>query len=320
MEDCLQLLHFHLGSQITNIRTIKTALMEAARIYVDLVKRGVGLRYLDVGGGLGIDYDGSQTNFESSVNYTLQEYANDVVYHLDTVCDDADVQHPKIISESGRAIAAHHSVLVFDVLEAADPGTGAVPDEIPEKVDQPIRDLFDAYCEITPRNMRESFHDAQQSLDMANLMFATGHLSLEHRGVGERLFWGICRRVRELTRTLDFVPEELRDLDAVLAATYFGNFSLFQSLPDSWAMKQLFPMMPIHRLNERPGCHAVLGDVTCDSDGKIDRFVNRREIRRTIAVHRLNESPYCLGVFLVARIKRSSVICTTCLGIQMPCT
>jgi arginine decarboxylase len=219
--------------------------------------------------------------------------------HIGAICDEAGVPHPTIVSESGRAIAAHHSVLVFEVLEVADPCGATIPEEVPDDVAQPVRDLFDAHGELSRRNMREAFHDAQQSLEMANAMFSTGHLSLTHRSLAERLFWGICRRVRDMTATLDYVPEELQDLDALLAATYFGNFSIFQSLPDSWAIKQLFPVMPIHRLDERPTAQAIIGDVTCDSDGKIDRFVNRRDVRNSISVHSLNGSPYYLGVFLV---------------------
>ena len=300
MSDCFQLLHFHLGSQITNIRHIKGALIEAARIYADLAQRGLGLRYLDVGGGLGVDYDGSQTNYESSMNYTLQEYANDVIYHVQTVCDDAGVAHPTIISESGRAVAAYHSVLVFDVLDKTESSGGAaLPSDEPADLPQPIQDLIHTFAELNVRNILESFHDAQQALDMAISTFAAGFLPLEQRSLAENLFWAICYRIRQLTEQLEFVPEELQGLDRLLAQTYFCNFSLFQSLPDSWAIKQLFPIMPIHRLQEEPTQQAVLGDVTCDSDGKIDRFVDRRDVRRTLPLHDLNGEPYYLAAFLV---------------------
>jgi arginine decarboxylase len=272
MEDCFKLLHFHLGSQITNIRHIKRALNEAARVYADLVRQGAGLKYLDVGGGLGVDYDGSQTNFESSVNYTLQEYANDVVYHIQTVCDDAQVPHPTILSESGRAIVAYHSVLVFNVLGVSG---------------------------LTIRNVLESYHDAQQALDMAMSLFGGGYLPLEQRCQAENLYWAICRKIQRLMRQMEFVPEELAGLDALMSDTYFCNFSLFQSIPDSWAIKQLFPIMPIHRLNERPTRHAVLGDITCDSDGKIDRFIDRRDVKRSLPLHALNGEAYYLGAFLI---------------------
>jgi arginine decarboxylase len=300
MADCFKLLHFHLGSQIPNIRIVKGALNEAARIYTELVKEGAGLQFLDVGGGLGVDYDGSQTNFESSVNYTLEEYANDVVYHIQTVCDDARVPHPTIISESGRAVVAYHSLLVFNVLGVA----GVDEQEVPkngddEDLEQPLIDLRETYQNLNARNALESYHDAQQALDMALNLFNGGYLPLEQRSQAESLYWTICARLRKLVAQMDEVPEDLQNLDDTLADTYFCNFSLFQSIPDSWAIKQLFPVMPIHRLNEAPTRQAVLGDITCDSDGKIDQFIDRRDVKRTLSLHRFDGSPYYLGVFLV---------------------
>ena len=299
MEDCFKLLHFHIGSQITNIRHIKVALNEAARMYVDLIRHGAGLQYLDVGGGLGVDYDGSQTNFESSVNYTLQEYANDVVFHVLSVCDDAKTPHPNILSESGRAIVAYHSVLVFNVLGTAGPGENNVPTELPESAEQPLWDLMETYKDITQRNMLEAFHDAQQALDMTMQLFGGGYMPLDQRSQAENLFWAICRKIQRLLRQAEEIPEDLEGLDALLSDTYFCNFSLFQSIPDSWAVKQLFPIMPIHRLDERPTAYAVLGDVTCDSDGKVERFIDRRDVKRTLALHSFDGKPYYLGVFLV---------------------
>lgn len=300
MADCFKLLHFHLGSQITNIRHVKSALTEAGRIYSDLVKRGTGLEIVDVGGGLGVDYDGSQTNFESSVNYTLQEYANDVVYHLHTVCEDAGVRHPNIISESGRAIAAYHAVLVFGVLGVSGQGNGEkLPDSLPEEFEQPLHTLLETYKRIVPRNVLESFHDAQQALDMAMNLFAAGYLPLAQRSLSETLFWAICRKLRDQVRELEYTPDELKGLDRMLSDTYFCNFSLFQSMPDSWAIKQLFPVMPIHRLDERPTHHAVLGDITCDSDGKIDQFIDLRDVKHSLRLHEFDGSPYYLGTFLV---------------------
>jgi len=299
MEDCFRLLHFHLGSQITNIRMIKLALNEATRIYVDLVQHGANLQYVDVGGGLGIDYDGSQTNFESSVNYTLQEYANDVVFHIQSVCDDAKVPHPKILSESGRAIVAYHSVLVFNVLGTAGHGENDLPTELPESAEQPLWDLLETYKDLAQRNMLEAYHDAQQALDMSMQLFGGGYMPLEQRSQAEKLFWAICRKISRLLRQADDIPEELDTLDGLLADTYFCNFSIFQSIPDSWAIKQLFPIMPIHRLNERPIHHAVLGDVTCDSDGKVDRFIDRRDVKRTLLLHPFDGESYYLGAFLV---------------------
>jgi arginine decarboxylase len=299
MGDCFKLLHFHLGSQVTNIRHIKAALNEAARIYVDLVGQGAGLEYLDVGGGLGVDYDGSQTNFLSSANYTLQEYANDVVFRIQSVCDEAGVPHPVIFSESGRAAIAYHSVLVFNVLGVADRGENEVPSAVPDEFEQPLKDLMDTYRELNVRNLLESYHDAQQALHMALNLFGGGYLPLEQRSLAERLYWAIARKIQRLIRQLDYVPEELEGLDALLGDTYFANFSLFQSIPDSWAIKQLFPVMPIHRLDERPARHGVLADVTCDSDGQIARFIDRRDVKRTLPLHEFTGEPYYLGAFLI---------------------
>src|ERR1035437_3271327 len=282
MADCLTLLHFHLGSQITNIRQIKGAVNEAVRVYVDLARAGAGLKYLDVGGGLGIDYDGSQTDFESSVNYTLQEYANDVIYHVQNVCDEVEVAHPTIITESGRAIAAYHSVLVFNVVGVAGMGEADVAPEPPAEAEQPLIDLQETYRGLTAKNLLESYHDAQQALDQGLNLFSLGHLSPEQRSLAENLYWAISRKIQRLAGDLDYFPEELEGIDAMLSDTYFCNFSLFQSMPDSWAIKQLFPIMPIHRLEEQPTRPAVLGDITCDSDGKIDAFIDRRDVKRTL--------------------------------------
>src|SRR5271169_613533 len=213
MEDCLQLLHFHLGSQITNIRQIKGAVMEAARVFVELRRAGAGLSYMDVGGGLGIDYDGSQTDFESSVNYTLQEYANDVVYHIQSVCDEAEVPHPTIITESGRAIAAYHSVLVFNVVGVSGFGDDSF-DPVPEDAEQPLIDLQEAYKSLSSKNLLESFHDAQQSLDSALNLFSLGYLPLVQRSQVEKLYWAICRRIHKMAKELEYYPEELEGLDA----------------------------------------------------------------------------------------------------------
>ncbi len=299
MEDCLQLLHFHLGSQITNIRQIKAAVIEAARVYVELKRAGAGLNYMDVGGGLGIDYDGSQTDFESSVNYTLQEYANDVVHHIQNVCDEAEVAHPIIISESGRAVAAYHSVLVFNVLGVTGFGdTDSLP-EITDEVEQPLIDLRETMKGLSNKNLLESFHDAQQALDSALNLFSLGYLPLQQRSTAESMYWQICRNIQKLGKQLDYFPEELEGLDTLLSDTYFCNFSLFQSMPDSWAVKQLFPIMPIHRLQEEPFRHGILGDISCDSDGKVDQFIDRRDVKKTLPLHAFNGEPYYLGAFLV---------------------
>src|SRR5262245_36220048 len=299
MEDCFKLLHFHLGSQITHIRIIKNALNEAARVYCELAKQGAGLQFLDVGGGLGVDYDGSQTNFESSMNYTLQEYANDVVYHIQTVCDESGVEHPTIVSESGRAVSAYHSMLIFNVLGTIGFGEEKVPTTVKDDFEQPLVDLIEAYHGVTQRNAVETYHDAQQALDMAMNLFSGGYLPLEQRAHAENLFFAICEKIHKLCQGMDDVPEDLQPLGEMLSDTYFCNFSLFQSIPDSWAIKQLFPVMPIHRLNERPVNHAVIGDITCDSDGKLEQFIDRRDVKKTIKLHSFNGQPYFLGVFLV---------------------
>jgi arginine decarboxylase len=299
MADCFKLLHFHLGSQITNIRQVKGAVNEAARLYAELSKAGAGLEFMDVGGGLGIDYDGSQTDFESSVNYTLQEYANDVVYHIQNVCDEANVPHPTIITESGRAIAAYHSVLVFNVLGVSGLGDEDAPLELPPEPEQPLIDLQETYRATTSRNLLETYHDAQQALDQALNLFSLGYLPLEQRCLAENLHWTICRKVLKMAKELDYLPEELEPLEASLSSTYFCNFSLFQSMPDSWAIKQLFPIMPIHRLDEKPTQPAVLGDITCDSDGKVDQFIDRRDVKRTLPLHTYTGENYYLGAFLI---------------------
>ncbi len=304
MEDCLKLVHCHPGSQLQDIRRVKDAINELAHVYAELKLAGAGLEYIDVGGGLGIDYDGTNTNYASSMNYTLDEYANDVVYRVASVCNARGVDHPMIISESGRAIAAHHSVLIFNTLGSSRLDRFAIgPDETKPQgkgVPQPIRDLYDALRTINERRLVECYHDAQTARDEALQMFNLGLLTLEQRGLVERLYWAACGRILDCCRKLDQTPEELEDLEDVLADIYFCNFSLFQSLPDSWAIDQLFPIMPIHRLHERPARNGVLADITCDSDGRINRFVSRRETKRTLELHELIPGQdYYLAAFLV---------------------
>ncbi len=303
MLDCLKLVHCHPGSQLHDIRRIKEAVGELAHVYAELSRLGAGLQYIDVGGGLGVDYDGSRTNFESSMNYTMQEYANDVVYRIASVCDARDIPHPTIISESGRAIAAHHSVLVFNVLGVLRLDRFTVPDELgngSDELPQPVQDLYDAYRSVSERRLVECWHDAQQARDQVHQMFSLGYLTLEMRGLAERLYWATCARVRDFTRKLPRCPEELDGLESVLTDTYFCNVSIFQSLPDSWAIDQLFPIMPLHRLDERPDRSAVLADITCDSDGKIDRFVSVRDIKRALELHEPRPGEdYYLAAFLV---------------------
>jgi arginine decarboxylase len=297
--DALQLVHFHLGSQITNIRNVKNALTEASRVFVELARIGASVRYLDVGGGLGIDYDGSQTDFESSVNYTLQEYANDVVFRIKSTCDETGVPHPTIISESGRAVVAYHSLLVFDVLGVSNFDRYQSPPEIPADAPQPISDLFAIHRDLSKKNFLESYHDAVQSVDEAMNLFNLGYLSVELRALTEQMFWAVCSKLLRIVRELEYVPEELQGLETLLSDTYFCNFSIFQSMPDSWAINQLFPIMPIHRLHEPPTRRAVLGDITCDSDGKIDQFIDLRDVRSTLELHPFDGQPYYLGAFLL---------------------
>jgi arginine decarboxylase len=299
MEDCLKLLHFHMGSQVTNIRKIKDVLTEAGRVYVELQRAGAGLQYIDVGGGLGIDYDGSQSNYESSVNYTLQEYANDIVFRLKSICDEAKVKHPTIISESGRAVVAYHSVLVFNVLGVSGFDGFVTPDTVPENAPQPLTDLFWTSRNINKKNFVEAYHDALQLREDAMNLFNLGYLTLEQRSVTESLYWTICSRVLKMIDELDYVPDELKSLESLISDTYFCNYSIFQSMPDSWAIRQLFPVLPIHRLTEKPTRRAILADITCDSDGKVDRFIDLHDVRKVLPLHPYTGDGYCLAVFLV---------------------
>ncbi len=298
MLDCLQLLHFHLGSQITSIRAIRGGLEEACRIYVEMVKAGAPMKFMDVGGGLAVDYDGSRTNFVSSTNYTLQEYANDVVSAVMESCDDAGVPHPVIVSESGRAITAHHSVLVFNVLGTSEFGSVDVPDKLPETAHSLLQNLLDVYKGITRKNIQEAYHDAIHYRDECMTVFKLGDFSLADRCLAESIFWGCCQKILRIVRELEYVPDELEGLEAVLADTYFCNFSCFQSLPDHWAVQQLFPIVPIHRLNEEPTRRAVLADITCDSDGKIDRFIDLRDVKDVIELHPVNGEDYHVAAFI----------------------
>jgi arginine decarboxylase len=306
MLDCLQLVHCHPGSQLQDIRRIKEAINELAHVYAELKLMGAGLQYIDVGGGLGVDYDGSGTNFASSMNYTLNEYASDVVYRIASVCNARDIPHPMIVSESGRAVAAYHSVLIFDALgssaldkfrvtgDACEDYGGA------EELPQPVQDLFEAYRAVSERRLVECYHDALTAREQVLQMFTLGLLSLEFRGLAERLYWATCAKIRDYCRKLERLPEELEDLESILSDIYFCNFSVFQSLPDSWAIDQLFPIMPIHRLEERPTRTAVLADITCDSDGKIDHFVSLRDVKRTLELHELRPGErYYMAAFLV---------------------
>ena len=300
MLDCLELLHFHVGSQITSIRAIKDAVGEATRIYVGLVEMGAKLRYMDIGGGLGVDYDGSQTNFPSSMNYTNQEYARDVVATILDACDAKGIPHPDIVTETGRAMVAHHSVLVFNVLGVNQVLRNGSPEAPGTDDHKALHQLFEVHQSITRKNLIESLHDAQAAKEEAIALFNLGFLDLRTRGRCERLYWSCCERILRLARELDEMPEELEGLARSMADTYYGNFSVFQSAPDHWAVKQLFPTMPIHRLGERPSRLGVFADLTCDSDGKMDQFIDRRDVKHVLELHPLVPGePYYIGVFLV---------------------
>ena len=298
MLDSLLLLHFHIGSQISSIIPIKNAMQEASNIYVELAKMGAKMGYLDIGGGLAIDYDGSKTDFHASKNYTVQEYAYDVVSHIQAACVKADVPCPTIVSESGRAIAAHHSVLVFEVVGVNDVRFGA-PTEPKPDAHRLLRELYDTYKGIQPKNVQESYHDSLQAKEEAQSLFKYGYLGLRERAQAERLFWHCCEKIQHTLKRLKFVPEELHHLDRTLSAIYYCNFSIFQSAPDIWAIDQLFPIMPIHRLEEEPTVSATLADLTCDSDGMIDHFIDVEDDKRTLDVHPYRTSePYYMGMFL----------------------
>lgn len=299
MLDCLQLLHFHIGSQITAIRAFKDALREAARIYVELHELGANMRYLDCGGGLGVDYDGSQTNFHSSVNYTLQEYAADLVSQVAEACNSKGVPHPDIITESGRALVAHHSVLIFNVLGTNEMLLGQIPESLGPSEPLVIQQLYETYTGVSRKNFQEAYHDALQLKEEAITAFNLGILDLRARARVEELFYATCERILKIVRDLPYVPDELEGLEKQLSDTYYCNFSLFQSLPDHWAVRQLFPTLPIDRLNKPPTRRAVLADLTCDSDGKMDQFIDLRDVKHFLELHALNGEPYYIGSFLV---------------------
>ncbi len=306
MLDCLTLLHCHVGSQVQDIRTIKDAIGELSQVYVELSRLGAPMGMIDVGGGMGVDYRGDQSDAESSMNYSLLEFASDVVYRVGEVCTRAGVEHPSIITECGRAMVAYSSVLVFDVVgstrraeqavsaEGGGDSARATPDE-----PAPIRDLREALRMIGPGRLVECCHDAKKAIGDAVSGFRMGYLTLEQRGEAEGLFWETMRRARDERDRLGLEDEQLSDLDEILGDVYFGNLSVFQSLPDAWAIGQVFPVMPIHRLDERPLRQAIFGDMTCDSDGRLDRFVGEGGLRSTLPVHPLDGSPYRIGVFLV---------------------
>ena len=301
LHDSLRLIHFHIGSQITKIRRIQTALREAAQFYINLHKMGYNVDFVDCGGGLGVDYDGTRSaNSESSVNYSIQEYVNDCVYTFVDAANKNDIAHPNIITESGRSLTAHHSVLVIDVLETASRPEMPEEFEAKDSAHQLVKDLYEIWDNLNSKNMLEDWHDAEQIRDEALELFSHGIVDLKTRAEIESMYWSVCHEINTLSKQMKHVPEELRNIDKLLADKYFCNFSLFQSLPDSWAIDQLFPIMPIQRLTERPTRNATLQDITCDSDGKIANFVKEGHLSHVLPLHALRRNePYYLGVFLV---------------------
>ena len=301
----LKMLHFHIGSQITDIRRIKNAIKEAARVYAKVCKMGFPIEYLDVGGGLGVDYDGSRTASDCSVNYTMQEFANDIVYTINEICQSENVPPPTIITESGRAIVAHHSLFVTNVIRMLNPGLGGSEID-PSMVDsEVVRELWDMHNDVNPKNFREYYHDALHHREELQSLFNLGYLNLQNRAQGEWLFWEICRKAIKFSRSMKERPEEFIDLENILASKYICNFSVFQSTPDSWALDQLFPIIPLTRLTEEPTIQATLCDITCDSDGQIDKFIDLRDVKQALELHNVNADPYYLAIFLVGAYQES---------------
>lgn len=301
LKDCLKLIHFHIGSQVTKIRRIKTALREASQFYVQLHSMGFNVEFVDIGGGLGVDYDGTRSsNSEGSVNYSIQEYVNDSISTLVDVSDKNGIPHPNIITESGRALAAHHSVLIFEVLETATLPEWDDEEEIAPDAHELVQELYSIWDSLNQNKMLEAWHDAQQIREEALDLFSHGIVDLKTRAQIERLYWSITREINQIAGGLKHAPDEFRGLSKLLADKYFCNFSLFQSLPDSWAIDQIFPIMPIQRLDEKPERSATLQDITCDSDGKIANFISTRNVAHYLPVHSLKKTePYYLAVFLV---------------------
>ncbi len=300
LKDSFKLLHFHIGSQITNIKTVKDAVKEGTRIYAKLRKMGLNLEFLDVGGGLGVDYDGSRTNFESSINYSLHEYVSDVVYSIQEICQAEEVPEPNIVSESGRALVAHHSVLIVNVFGKIEVGAAPISVEESPDEDDVVKEMRYLSQNLSSKNLLEHFHDAIQRKEEALSMFKLGFLSLEDKAKVEILFWQICKTIHKNSTGLRYVPDEIEALNKHLSDQFLCNFSLFQSMPDHWAIQHLFPIIPIHRHDEEPSHQATLVDITCDSDGKVSKFIDLRDIKDTLPLHSLKpRESYYLGFFLM---------------------
>jgi arginine decarboxylase len=300
--EMLRLLHFHIGSQLTDIKRIKSAMREAARVYSKIRQLNIPIEYLDVGGGMAVDYDGSKTSFESSANYNAQEFANDVIYVIKTVCDDENVPHPTIIQESGRFMAAYHAVLIANVQDEIETVVEDITDPIKLDMDDPqvVKELYDLRETINSKNYQEYYHDALENREELFTMFNLGLISLEDRGKGEVLFWDICERADQFAQQKKYVSEEFDDLRKLLCAKYLANFSVFRSMPDNWALEQLFPIIPIHKLNKKPTEYATLCDITCDSDGVVEKFVDLHDVKPVLELHKLEKGePYYLAMMLV---------------------
>ena len=296
---CLKLVHFHVGSQVPDIGTIKRAVREAARFYAKMLKLGHQIDYLDVGGGLGVDYDGSRSAFDSSTNYSLKEYARDVVWNIMEICDDEKVAHPTIVSESGRAIVAHHSVLVVEAFGSIEKDQEAA---VEAKAGDPklVKNILELKAGLTKQNRRETLHDAQELKEKAQSMFDLGLMELDAKARIETVFWQIARKIVQLSAGMKYVPDEIKDLGTSIADQYLCNFSVFQSMLDHWALGQLFPIMPVHHLDTAPDREATLVDITCDSDGKVSKFIDLQDVRETLPLHRIQSgTPYYIGFFLM---------------------
>lgn len=301
----IRMLHFHIGSQITDIRRIKSAIKEAARVYAKVHKMGYPVEYLNVGGGLGVDYDGSRTASDCSVNYSVQEFANDIVYTINEICLSENVPPPTIVTESGRAVTAHHAMFIVNVIRTLNPGLGGTEID-PARVDsEVVREMMDLHKEINPKNFLEFYHDALQHREELQSLFNLGYLNLQNRAHGEWLFWEICRKAIRFSRSMKERPEEIADLETILASKYICNFSVFRSTPDTWALDQLFPIIPVNRLTEEPTEHATLCDITCDSDGQIDKFVDLRDVKQSLELHAVNSEPYYLAIPLIGAYQES---------------
>lgn len=300
--EMFKLLHFHIGSQLTDIKRIKNAMKEAARVYAKIYQLKIPIQYLDVGGGMAVDYDGSKTSFESSANYNAQEFANDVIYVIKNVCDDEDVPHPTIIQESGRFLAAYHAILITNIVDEIETVVEDIhqPISIDEDDPQIIKELYDLRETVNGKNYQEYYHDALENREDLFTMFNLGLISLEDRAKGEVLFWDVCERADEFAQKKKYISEEFDELRHLLCAKYLANFSVFRSMPDNWALEQLFPILPIHKLNKIPTEYATLCDITCDSDGVVDKFVDLHDVKPVLELHKLQKAePYYLALMLV---------------------